>query len=347
MLIMEISLKALFNYTLFLLCTFATVFMCIYWVYRYSLNEDFGVVTYKGFYERENDASPTVSLCLENPFLNQELAKYGVNKSLYLQFLKGEYMSRDMMNVNYQNISIDIADYIKGYHTYFRNGSVLKSDTGLNIQEKRKLTHVSFNGFIGSPRRFKKCFALNIPRTQDLHEFRILISNRIFPNGKRPIYDRFRAIYHISQQFLLYGNNKKWIWPYRAANECYKMRFIITGITIMVSRNKQNYKCIESWDDYDDWVVRNENIKRKCSGPLDKFENLIPMCNTKESIKKTSLDEAIVGNKKLDKPCKTMQVINVHLLENTIPTPKCQQLGEFWFSIELRQATFKEIEQKR
>ena len=64
-------------------------------------------------------------------------------------------------------------------------------------------------------------------------------------------------------------------------------------------------------------------------------------------MKKALLDEAIVGRKKLDKPCKTMKAIGVHFLENIIPTPKGQQLGEFWFSIELRQPTFKEIEQKR
>ena len=347
MLIMEISAKQVANYTLILLCTFATVSMCVYWVHKFSLDEDFSVVTYREFYERENDLSPTVSLCVENPFSEQELAKYGVNESLYLEFLKGEYMSTEMMKLNYQNILIDIADYIKGFRTYFRNGSVFSSDPGLNIQEKRKLTHISFIGLLTTTKRFFKCFALNIPRIPDLRLFRILISNGIFTNGKRPTYIGFMAIYHISQQFLLNGGNQKWIWPYRAANESYKMRFVISGITIMVVRNKPKYRCIESCDDYDGWVIGNDKNERNCSGPYDKLEKVFPICNTKESMKKTLLDENIVGRKKLDKPCTTMTAIDVQFLENIIPTPENQQLGEFWFSVELRQPTFKEIEQKR
>ena len=344
---MEINTKQIFYYTFVLFCSLATISMCVYWAHRFSLNEDLSVVKYRKFYERENEINPTVSLCLENPFTNQGLVQYGTNESLYLQFLKGEYFSRDMIKVDYQNVTIDMADYIKGYRMYFRNGSSIKIDSGLSIHEKRRLTDVSFDGFLGVPRRFSKCFALNIPRIPDLHEFRILISNDIFPNGKRPTYDRFKAIYHIFQQFLLFGANKKWIWPDRAANESYKMRFMITGITIMIRRSKQNYRCIESWQDYDDWVKRNQNNATGCRSPYDKVDKMIPMCDTKESMKQAVFDAAIVGNKKLDLPCKTMESIDWHFLETEMATPKGLQLGEFWFSIELRQPTFKEIEQKR
>ena len=345
---MEISIRPILSYIFILLCVSATISMLVYWSYKFKLDEDSSVITYRKFYERESDVYPTISICLESPFLNQRLAEYGVDQSLYLKFLRGDYFSEDMLKIDYSNVTFDISDHVKGYEMYFRNGSK-KLDLKLNITEKRRLTHNSYNGFNNFGRRFLKCFALEIPKIYGLLIFRILLSNNIFQRTQceRPVYNGFKVVYHIPQQYMLSGENEKWVWPYRASNESYKTRFLIGDLTVMKKRNTKKYRCIESWDDYDDWVITADENERNCSGPYDKLGLANPICNTKESMKSALLDEAIVGRKKLDKPCTTMTAIDVHFLENIIPTPENQQLGEFWFSVELRQPTFKEIEQKR
>ena len=76
------------------------IFMCIYWGYMFSLDEDISVVKYRKFQEREKDDYPTVSFCLANPFLKQRLSAHGVNESLYLKFLKAYYRSEIVLHQN-------------------------------------------------------------------------------------------------------------------------------------------------------------------------------------------------------------------------------------------------------
>ena len=207
---MTTGIKKIFSYIFAFLCVFATFLMCLYWGYKFSLDEDLSAITYRKFYERETDDYPTASFCLQDPFLRTRLDHYGINNSLYLQYLKGDYMSEEMLKINYTHVTIDISDHIKGYRVYFRNGSIIRFDSGLNMKEKQALFNTSFNGFNGIYLIFWKCFALNIPRVQDVMVFRILLSNSIFPNGYRPTYFGFKVVYHLSQQFILAGESKKW-----------------------------------------------------------------------------------------------------------------------------------------
>ena len=64
-----------------------------------------------------------------------------------------------------------------------------------------------------------------------------------FPNGRRPMSGGLRAVYHLPQQFLLAGANLKWEWPYRAANESYKMRFHIAFIFCIPTIDRSTNKC--------------------------------------------------------------------------------------------------------
>ena len=167
---MERSIRPLFKYMYNLLCVFMTFSMTGYWAYKFILDENITVVTYRKFYERENDAYPTISMCLKDPFLDERLAQYGIHRSLYLEYLKGEYFSEEMLNISYNNVTMDISDHIKGYRILFRNGTwtKVKFRDGSNIEEKRRLTYVSYNGFHMSW-GYWKCFALGIPKIQGLN----------------------------------------------------------------------------------------------------------------------------------------------------------------------------------
>ena len=342
---MKITIKQSFRFIFVLLCAFAAISICVYWIYKYRLDEDLSVITYREFYEREDDVHPTVSLCLKNPFLPDRLAEYGVNKSSYLNFLKGDYFSDQMLAINYSNVTIDISDYIKGYLNIFRNGSKIEYRSELNIEKIKTLTHVSFNGV--KERAFFKCFAINIPRIKDILKYRILLSNNIFPNGKRPTNLAVRAVYHLPGQFLLAGQNQKWDWPYRAANDGYKMRFLIGGNTIMRKRNKQKNRCVQSDVKYDDWVMQVYRDRSKCNVPYVKKNKMLPMCDTKTLMKQGLFSDWIVEKKKLNKPCKAMSGINVEHVETKMDSLKGDPVGNFWLDITFQQPTFIEIEQIR
>ena len=118
---MKITIKRSLRYLFSVLCVLAAISICVYWVYKYRLDEDLSVITYQKFYERENDVYPTVSLCFNNPFLAQSLADIRVNESAYLGFLTGQYFSEEMLEIKYENVTIDISNYVQGYMMYFLN----------------------------------------------------------------------------------------------------------------------------------------------------------------------------------------------------------------------------------
>ena len=279
--------------------------------------------------------------------MKNRLAEYGVNVSSYVRFLKGNDFTANMLSIDYNNVTVDISDYIKGYRIYFTNGSVSKFDSGLGNVEKKLLTYVSFNGFVGDLYQFHKCFALNIPRGDDIFIFRVLLSNDVFPNGIRPPYKGMRVFFHVPQQLSLSRSWQTWVWKVRARNESYKMRFIIENITIMKKRDKEDSKCYQSDNNYDDWVARYVKNKAQCNNPYQEMDDRLPMCTTQEMMQKALFSEFIVETENLERPCKTMQAIHRKHLESNTQTPDRENLGEFWLSLSFAIPTFKEIEQKR
>ena len=116
----------------------STVIMYVYWIYEFNMNEDLTVVSYREFYQTHDDIFPAVSLYLYNSSLKERLSEYGIKESCYKDFLKEEYFSEKMLQVEYRNVIIDISDLIKGHRIYFINSTIIKFDSGLPHQVKKK-----------------------------------------------------------------------------------------------------------------------------------------------------------------------------------------------------------------
>ena len=146
---------------------------------------------------------------------------------------------------------------------------------------------------------------------------------------------------------MLAGLNQKKIWPYRAANENYKVWFSIGGNTIMRKRNKRQNQCIESSVKYDDWVIQVYKDEVKCNVPYLKENKIFPMCDSKILMKQGLLKDWIVEKKNFDTPCKTMTGINVETVEKHDANLEGDHIGNFKFYVTFQQPTFIEIEQIR
>ena len=327
-----------------LVCTIGAICLCSIRVYRYGLNNDSTLVDYQQFTEIKEYFFPTVSFCLCNMFLEDRLAIYGFNKSTYLEFLKGEAFENEMMTSNYQNMTIDMVDYIVGYRIYFRNFSIIKADSGISLDEKKKLVYNNFNGFIEPYLDFCKCFSLVIPKIKELWIFRILISNDIFPDGLRPVESDLKTFIHLPKQFLLSKYNKKWEWPYRSKQETYKLRFIIRSMDIVTKRDKRDMPCNQNWENYDDWVVQSFKNETGCNNPYQFYDNRLPTCNAKEEIKRAMFRQNVVEERKYTKPCTTMENLRWNWAESTYKKVVDNETsGTFWLSIQVNSETYKEI----
>ena len=322
-------------------CILATVFLCSYWCYKFTLNEDLSVISYKEFHKTDDDIFPTLSLCLGNPVLEERLAEYGFNKTSYLDFLSGKLFDKEMLNINYTYVTQNIVDYIKGYRIYFRNRTRIKIDSGLSLQEKEKLTFNTFNGFGHSV--FTKCFGLVIPQTKDMRIFRILLSNEFFPNSVRPAYVLFRTRVHFPKQFLVSKHTEKSVWPSTLKFGRYKTRINIVSAEDVRNRNKKGNVCRESWKDYDDWIVKLYKQDAGCTNPYQ-YQNIGQLnCNTKEEMQHSMFRQSIVEREKYPKPCKALHNVRIEYVENLIETINGENVGDFWFSIEYPSNSFKEI----
>lgn len=344
---MKFNKQIILMHSFVILCVFVTVSLCLYWCYKYNLNEDLSVVHYKQFYETNDDVFPTMSLCLGNPFSEQHLAEYGVNKTSYLEFLKGKKFTKVMKNINYSRVTRDVVDFIKGYRIYFRNHSIMMFDSGLPLQDKSKLVFNSFNGFAGSYGIFYKCFGLQIPKIKDLMIFRILLSNKIFPNGERPTKYLFRTFVHLPGQFMLSQHTDKWIWSHRTKYESYKLRFAVLSADIGTKRNKKQRPCNEYWKEFDDRVIKTYQNETGCNNPYQEPVNNLPMCNTKEEMANSMIHQTIAERPEYTKPCKTMENVRIDHVESNLENTNEESFGEFWVSIGFPLNTFKEIEQTR
>ena len=331
------------------LCTLIAGCLGAYWCYQYSLNAEYSVVNYKQFYETNEDVFPTMSFCLKNPFSREALKRLDINESLYTSFLMGEVFDQKFLNVSFDLVTHDIADFIKGYRVYFKNSTHIKMDSGLSNEERNKLTYSSFNGILGAYPGFYKCFALSIPKIKDLSIFRILLSNKIFPEGKRPTKYDFMTMVHLPKQFLLSYQTVKWIWPYRPKNESYKSRCLIQSVELVRKRDKKEKRCNGQWQDYDDRITRQHIKENKCRNVYqnsNEYEKHTPLCNTQESIHRSKFYMSIDERKEYEPPCKTMEKVTFYWLENVIETEvddNSEKVGHFWFSIGFDLKDFKEF----
>ena len=333
-------LMALFSF----LCAFATIYMSIYWSYQFSLNKDLCLVDYRQFYEGKDDVFPTISLCLMNPFLNENLAEYGVNQSIYLDFLKGNYASTDMLSIAYENVTIELSHFIRGYFVRWRNQTSVTVDLKLNPSTKI-LTSTSFNGFWGED--FYKCFSPVIPPDKNIRKFSLLVSNEVFPNGLRPTRYGLRTFVHLPKALLISLPTEQFLWPKRSSNENYVMNFEVEEVEILRKRNKGGTTCYENWREYDDWIVKLHRNTVMCNNPYQTKNDDLPLCTRKDQMLRSRYYlDAVTRNEHI-LPCKTMEGVRVKSYDHSLVGTQWEGNGEFWLDLEFKQEKFKEIRQTR
>ena len=113
------------------LCVLATVVLSSFCIHLYYLNEDVARVDYRQFDDNRNHIYPSISLCFGNIFVEEKLEGHGVNQSIYLKFLKGEFFVQPMLSINYRNVTIDPESFLHAveFQQDFDNGELNPNQT--------------------------------------------------------------------------------------------------------------------------------------------------------------------------------------------------------------------------
>ena len=97
-------------------CGFLTTIIVCACISVYILNEDVSRVDFHLFHSHFQDQYPTTTLCFYNPFLENELKKYGdgINTTTYSQFLQGKFADDRMRDIDYDNVTVSLNDFLLG-----------------------------------------------------------------------------------------------------------------------------------------------------------------------------------------------------------------------------------------
>ena len=328
---MEYSVLCIIRFLFKGACFATALIMVFYWIFEFAItDEDLSVVDYKNFQQEPSIFIPEVSLCVENPFIEDKLKEINstLTVSRYLEFLKGDIFDEQMRDIDYENVTINLSNFLLHSTVTWNNGSILMYNS-MN-ETVNHGTYTTFNGFLHN--KFVKCFAskLNTKHKGEFNWFQILYVQNTFLNGittgnpgKGLI-----VVLHYPNQFLVSTNNVKFFSRSqdktgRIQDESFIMSLYLKDMEILKRRNKRVFPCLEESDEYDDIIYKRHFKNIGCQAAYHKHidyqqrptDKAFPICKTKENMKEVmalpSISHHQVENReKHPPPCQIMSRLN-------------------------------------
>ena len=321
-----------------LICWTVVITLVVYWIYVFSQNEDLSVVEYRKYYETESDVWPMLTICLKNPMINERFNNhdYGINQTTYLQFLKGNDFNQEFLSINYENVTINLNEYVVSTWISWRNGSSVSGN------HKKVLTH---SYVVSRFDRFYDCYTLQVPHNKQIRTFYVLLKASVFTFlNQTPNYDMLAAL-HYPNHFLTM-KNIKYTFPKRDYTDNFEMEFQVEGMEVINRRNKANRPCYDDWKNYDQGILTKHIQNVGCRAPYHGFDPDIRLCSTKQEMKNVVWDQIKEAYDKIPS-CKTMTKLSYIYQELSLEGTKYSAKDHIWIGISHLDDEFKEILQTR
>ena len=204
---MEYFSNRLLRYSFILLCVITLFCMAGYWFWKFAIDDrDIGIVDYVQFREEMDIDLPSVTFCVQDPFLKDQMEylKPEINRSTYLQYLRGDVINQRLENVEYENITLNLEKYlIRGLvrqrdETTYRNGTFRHTE--------------NFDGYISNSigiTRMSKCFeiTLNMPDLRNVGEVSLAYDLKRFLSDTGWNLALFARYHYPGQYFLTLEGN--------------------------------------------------------------------------------------------------------------------------------------------
>ena len=336
-----------FNSTYRIICILISIILTFYWSCKYAKNEDTSLVSYTLYAKSETkDRYPVLSFCFKKPFIKDKLEEYGINEETdYLDFLEGKSFSADFVNLPYDNMTLQLKNYLIGYYVYYVNGT----ESNLSASEGKDLfqIHTSYSGFIHQ--RFFKCFSFNLKMTQRIRTISLRIKKGIFQNISRAEYYSFITLIHYPNQFLRSSGSIRRVWNDRKNYTAdYSMWFTVHGMEVINRRNTKVNSCIENWKNYDSALLEDHTISVGCRAPYQLLLNSsIPLCRTREQMKLVKLGPDQNEEIGFQYPCRSVEKIEYSYVDHELDAGIWSGQGNFWIELSFTYQRFREITQSR
>lgn len=312
------SLRCFFN-----LACFSVAFgMSMYWIYKFSKDEDLTNVDFKPLTSSLSEGEfPMISICFRNPFIASKLKEYDASLAQddYVQILKGERPYNGSRKIDFEDVSIDLAKFYLADAIWFRNGTTID---GFHPNLLNMLPRATWAGFFGT--WFMKCFGLTVNFSNVAYAEYHFNSSLLF----RGIQTEPIIIFpHLPNKCFVKGDiEAKVILKNRIKDTEYEFHALLNRIEIVKRRNKISDPCITDDLNYDQTVLSSHLSKIGCKAPYQYTNKSWKICNAPEDIKAANID-AILRNDILN-ACKSAETFTF-----TYEEEKVNDRGSDWFHI--------------
>ena len=102
---------------------------------------------------------PSATLCFANKFKEDILQKHGrgINGSSYFSFLQGTHWDERMLNINYENVTTNLQDYVVRATAYY---SEMNGTNGFREVKLRSFKELGVIKWL----RFYQCLTFDMPK---------------------------------------------------------------------------------------------------------------------------------------------------------------------------------------
>ena len=264
-------------------CSLAAFGLTCWCFYKYMKDDDVSLVNYKRYHTDKDGIYPSLTLCFSNPFLNAKLETFGkgINATTYSKFLKGLHWDERLVKIDYDNVTINLENYLEGAKIVLGNGSVYDN-------EEKRLHYVVMRS------SNMKCFSFDPPFLQDVgvEYLGVVLHNLIFPDGFRPTHHTFdinsgtgsgfEVRFNFPHQVFRSDFTAKWIWEplgHNASNKWIGMTFKIKNVEVLKRRSKFGIPCNKDWQ-HDDQKIMEEIVRIiQCKPPHWDINTKLGICS--------------------------------------------------------------------
>ena len=328
------SAKLIFRMVWALICILATLYTTIDQFRNYFNIEDQTIVAYRRFNEMETDVYPSLTLCWTMTIIEEKLRRYGstFNATDYARFLAGDVWDENMLNVDYDNVTPALEEYV------FLYGYQSTSDEFVFLYHLKEVN--KFNRDIKQkPMWGMKCLTLDIPFRKGLaiKQFFLSFNSSIFGKGGRlsnPDHtsfeqNQFHVTIHYRNQAFRSSMVGQEYWPFREPGSPthYLMRLSVGNVDVLVRRNTKKNPCVEGVPDYDEEVVNHMMERVNCKPPYwNAISSLNPCFEQKQFQDMTYLFAQALSTSHtmnfytVETPCRSLERISIDAMD--VPTPQ-------------------------
>ena len=258
-----------------IICNILAFSLTCWCFHKYWKDEDVSHVNYRRFHDGDDSLYPSVTLCFNNPFLEDRFREIGdgINITTYVEFLEGKRWDERMVGIDYDNVTVELEDYLVFSEITLINGS----------KSRQHKYYVSMR----SP--MMKCFSFDIPFTFNtgVEFFAVRIKNSIFPYGFRPpmhdfdpskgrFFGGFEVRLSYPHQLFRSDFANKWRWDLLDNNASLEtlqsmwvgMTFNVKNIETIKRRSKRKDPCNNNWQFDDEEIMQKLFKAAQCKPPF-------------------------------------------------------------------------------